>query len=97
MLSTNPARIFGLYPTKGSLMPGADADVTIYDPRGSDTLVSSDLHGLAGYTPFEGFALQGRVKMTLSRGQVVFEEGEFKGQPGHGRFIAGQPFSAQPQ
>jgi dihydropyrimidinase len=96
MLSTNPARIFGLYPAKGSLMPGADADVTIYDPRGSETLVASDLHGLAGYTPFEGFVLRGHVKMTLSRGQVVYEEGEFKGQPGHGRFVAGQPFSAHP-
>jgi dihydropyrimidinase len=96
MLSTNPARIFGLYPTKGSLMPGADADVAIYDPQGSETLVSSDLHGLAGYTPFEGYALRGRVKMTLSRGQVVYEDGEFKGQPGHGKFVAGQPFGAQP-
>jgi dihydropyrimidinase len=90
LLSTNPARIFGLYPTKGTLMPGADADVTIYDPNQKHTLTADALHGLAGYTPFEGWPLQGHVKLTISRGQVVYEDGEFKGQPGHGKFVAGQ-------
>lgn len=94
LLSTNPARIFGLYPAKGSLMPGADADVTLYDPNDSHTLTARDLRGLAGYTPFEGLALRGRVKMTFSRGRLVYENGEFKGKPGHGRFIAGRPFDA---
>jgi dihydropyrimidinase len=91
LLSTNPAQIFGLYPTKGTLLPGADADVTIYDPTGFDTINAHTLHGLAGYTPFDGFPLQGRVTMTLSRGHVVYEEGEFKGRAGHGRFVAAQP------
>jgi dihydropyrimidinase len=92
LLCANPARIFGLYPTKGNLLPGADADVTIYDPNGHHTLAAGDLHGLAGYTPFEGVALHGRVRTTLSRGRVVYENGSFKGQAGHGRFIAGRPF-----
>lgn len=96
LLSTNPARIFGLYPSKGTLMPGADADVTIYDPNEHYTLTPDHLHGLAGYTPFEGFSLQGCVKTTLSRGKVVYEEGEFKGQPGRGRFVAGHPFGFSP-
>jgi dihydropyrimidinase len=91
LLSTNPARIFGLYPTKGTLMPDADADVTLYNPNHSSTLTAADLHGLAGYTPFEGFPIQGRVKMTISRGQVIYEDNEFKGRPGRGKFIAGQP------
>ncbi len=95
MLSTNPARIFGLYPTKGTLMPGADADVVIYDPSDSYTLSDDDLHGLAGYTPFEGFPLHGRVRMTLSRGQIVYDDGEFKGGTGHGRFIARQPLNTR--
>jgi dihydropyrimidinase len=90
LLSTSPARIFGLYPVKGTLMPGADADVTIYDPQGDRNLTADDLHGLAGYTPYEGFSLKGRVKVTLSRGQVVYENGEFRGQSGHGKFIAGR-------
>ena len=91
LLSTNPARIFGLYPTKGALMPNADADVTLYDPGYRHTLSADELHGLARYTPFEGFTLQGRVNMTLSRGQVIYADGEFKGRPGRGKFVAGQP------
>jgi dihydropyrimidinase len=91
LLCANPARIFGLYPTKGTLVPGADADVTLYDPHPSYTLSADDLHGLAGYSPFEGLSIQGRVKATMSRGQVVYADGEFKGRPGHGKFVAGQP------
>lgn len=97
LLSTNPARVFGLYPRKGTLMPGADADVTIYHPDEPYTLSADELHGRAGYTPFEGFPLRGRVKMTLSRGQVVYESGEFKGRPGHGKFVSGRPFGARLQ
>ena len=93
LLSTNPARIFGLYPTKGTLLPGADADVTIYDPNSPGTLHADDLHGKAGYTPFEGFPLRGRVKTTISRGEVVFQAGQVQGLPGRGRFVAGRPFS----
>jgi dihydropyrimidinase len=92
LLSANPARIFGLYPTKGTLLPGADADVTVYDPRDSYTLTADDLHGLAGYTPFGGFPLQGRVKTTISRGHVIYRDGEFMGRQGHGQFVAGGPF-----
>jgi dihydropyrimidinase len=94
LLSTNPAKIFGLFPQKGTLVPGADADVTIYDVNDQYTLTDDDLHGLAGYTPFDGFPLKGRVKMTLSRGKVVFKDGEFKGRPGHGRFVPGRPFGS---
>jgi dihydropyrimidinase len=93
LLATNPARIFGLFPAKGSLMPGSDADVVIYDPTSGSTLSDYDLHGLSGYTPFDGFPLRGQVKMTLSRGSVVYEEGEFKGRTGYGRFVSRQPFS----
>jgi dihydropyrimidinase len=93
MLSTNPARLFGLYPTKGALLPGADADVTIYDPGVSSTLTADDLHGVASYTPYEGFPVLGRVKTTLSRGEIVFHDGEIMASPGRGRFIAGRPLS----
>ena len=93
LLSTNPARLFGLYPTKGTLLPGADADVTIYDPSVTSTLTADDLHGLAGYTPFEGFPVQGRVKTTVSRGEVIFHDGQVRESPGRGRFVAGKPFS----
>jgi dihydropyrimidinase len=91
LLSANPARIFGLYPTKGALTPGADADVTMYDPGHSHTLSADDLHGLAGYSPFEGWPIQGRVRLTMSRGDIIYADGEFQGQPGRGKFVAGEP------
>jgi dihydropyrimidinase len=75
-------------------MPGSDADITIYDPRGQRTLVDDDLHGVAGYTPYAGFQLAGHVRMTLSRGRVVYEEGVFKGEAGYGAFVSRRPFQA---
>jgi len=95
LVSTQPARIFGLYPRKGSLAPRADADVVIYDPQGEGTLQASRLHNIAGYTPYEGMRVQGHVKMTIARGQIVLEDGEFKGTPGRGRFIASEPFDPE--
>ncbi len=92
LCSTNAARIFGLYPRKGVLAPGSDADVTIYDPRGESTLDVTQLHTIGGYTPYAGWRIQGRVKATLSRGRLVYQEGQFIGAPGHGRFIPGAPF-----
>jgi dihydropyrimidinase len=92
LLCTNPARIYGLYPRKGTLNPGSDADITIYDPRGQRTLVDDDLHGVAGYTPYAGFQLAGQVRMTLSRGRVVYEDGVFKGEAAHGAFVSRRPF-----
>ena len=92
LVSTNSARIFGLYPRKGILAPRADADVVVFDPRGESTIQADKLHNVAGYTPYEGMRVQGSIKMVISRGQIVYEDGEFKGTPGRGRFVAGEPF-----
>lgn len=93
MLSTNPARVFGLYPRKGALQVGADADVVIYDPTGEHQLQDEELHGSEGcYTPYAGQTIYGRVRATFSRGRVVYQDGEFLGEPGHGRFVPGRPF-----
>jgi dihydropyrimidinase len=92
LVAANPARIFGLYPRKGILAPRADADVVIFDPTGSGTIQAGRLHNISGYTPYEGWRVQGSVKTTIARGQIVYEEGEFKGKPGRGRFVAGEPF-----
>ncbi len=94
LVAINPARIFGLYPRKGILAPGADADIVVFDPRGETIIQASQLHNIAGYTPYEGMRVQGTLKMTIARGQIVYEEGEFKGTPGRGRFVAGEPFDA---
>jgi len=93
VLSTNPARIFGVYPRKGALKVGSDADVVLYDPRGEHPLSDEDLHGAEGsYTPWAGMVIHGRVAMTIARGRVVWEKGVFKGRAGDGRFVPGQPF-----
>jgi len=95
LASANPARIFGLYPRKGILAPRADADLVVFDPRGESTLQADKMHNIASYTPYEEMRVQGCVKMTIARGQIVFEEGEFKGTPGRGRFVAGEPFDPE--
>jgi len=87
LLSANPARIWGLWPRKGALLPGFDADVVIYDPAPEGRVAVENLHQLAGYTPYEGMRVQGRVKATISRGSIVYREGQFVGREGRGRFV----------
>ena len=91
MLSENPARLFGLYPRKGAILPGSDADLVIYDPMPRGTVRHQDLHYLAGYSPYEGMPLRGRVRTVISRGEVIVEDGAFVGAVGRGRFVPGGP------
>ena len=84
---TNPARIFNLYPRKGTLEPGADADLVIFDPQLNFTISQSVLHQKVDYTPYEGFKLQGYPVLTMTRGVVVFENRKFTGHKGFGRFL----------
>jgi dihydropyrimidinase len=84
---TNPARIFNLYPQKGTLAAGADADLVVFDPQRHLVLTHSLLHQDVDYTPYEGFPLQGYPVLTLTRGKVVFEKGQFTGLKGSGRFL----------
>ncbi|MBN1287260.1 MAG: dihydropyrimidinase [Anaerolineae bacterium] len=86
MLSANPARIFGLYPQKGAILPGADADLVIYDPAAAGTVRASALHYIAQYNPYEGMPVRGAVRATISRGKVIFQAGEDDCTPGHGRY-----------
>ena len=85
---TNPARLFGLYPRKGTLEPGADADVVLFDPDKQVTLTESILHENVDYTPYEGFELHGYPVMTILRGRVIVENNEFFGAPGEGRYLS---------
>nr|MBI2905397.1 dihydropyrimidinase [Chloroflexota bacterium] len=85
---TAPARIFGLYPRKGTLAPGADADIVIFDPDREVTLSRAVLHERTDYTPYEGLALRGYPVMTVARGRVLVEDGKFVGAKGRGRFLA---------
>ncbi len=92
LMSARPARLFGLYPRKGALLPGSDADIVLYDPRGTTRIRAADLHGVAGYTPYEGMEVDGHVRLTMVRGRVVVEEGELRAEPGWGVFVPGRPF-----
>ena len=88
VLAENPARVFGLYPRKGVIRIGADADLLIIDPDYEGTLRASDLHGNAGVTLYEGWKVQGRPWMTLLRGQVVLNQGKVEQKPGYGQYLA---------
>ncbi|RME39025.1 MAG: dihydropyrimidinase, partial [Thermoflexia bacterium] len=87
LLSANPARIWGLWPRKGALLPGSDADIVVYDPQPEGVLRAENLHHLAGYTPYEGMSVRGQVRMVFVRGRLVYREGQFVGQKGWGKFI----------
>lgn len=89
VLSENPARIFGLYPRKGAIRIGADADLTIWDPAPEWTIEKTKHLGIAGFTPYEGWQVRGRPYMTLVRGQVMLNpQGELEQKPGYGRYLA---------
>ena len=94
LLSANPARIFGLWPRKGRLEPGADADIVLFDPAVEGVLKDDELHGAAGFSPYAGLRLKGRVRTTISRGQVVYDRGRVIGDPAWGRFLERLPFDA---
>jgi dihydropyrimidinase len=85
--STTPARLFGMYPHKGVIAPGADADIVLYDPAGKSSLGLAAQHMNMDYSAWEGFEIDGRVDTVLSRGSVVVSGGEFRGRAGHGRFV----------
>jgi dihydropyrimidinase len=86
LTSYNPARIFGLYPRKGNLSVGADADLVIIDPRKECIVRAETLHMNVDYSVYEGMNLQGVPTVTIARGEVIVQDGEFHGQPGRGRF-----------
>ena len=86
--STTPARMFGLYPRKGTIQPGSDADIVIYDPTATQTLSVDTHHMNVDYSAYEGMSITGRVRTVLSRGRVVIDDGEYHGAAGHGRFLS---------
>ena len=92
LMSAEPARLFGLYPNKGALLPGSDADIMIYDPLLRATIKTEDLHTIGGYNPYHGMQVQGQIRTVLSRGQVIVHDGHFAAEEGRGRFLKGMPF-----
>jgi dihydropyrimidinase len=85
--ATTPARMFGLYPKKGVLAPGSDADIVLYDPAATQTISAATHHMNVDYSAYEGTKVTGRVDTVLSRGKVVIEAGRYVGDKGHGRYL----------
>jgi dihydropyrimidinase len=80
--------MFGLYPRKGVIAPGADADIVVYDPTATQTLSAATHHMNVDYSAYEGMRINGAVAVTISRGQVVVADGQFRGSAGHGSFLS---------
>jgi dihydropyrimidinase len=87
LTSTNAAKLYGLYPRKGAIAVGSDADLVIWDTDIERTIRNDELHHAADYTPYEGREVRAWPARTLSRGVTVWFDGQFRGQPGHGQFL----------
>ena len=94
LIATAPARMFGLHPKKGTLSPGADADVVVFDPAKRRVLSASTHHMRVDYSCYEGREVMGAPEVVLQRGRVLVEHGEFHGKPGDGKFLARSAFSS---
>ena len=87
LVSTNPARIMGLYPRKGTLAVGSDADIVIFDPKKEIRIDHSTLATNCDWSPYQGFKVRGFPEYTILRGNVIVEKGSFCGEKGMGHFL----------
>ncbi|HEY7562014.1 MAG TPA: amidohydrolase family protein, partial [Gaiellaceae bacterium] len=98
LLATNPAKFFGLYPRKGRIAVGSDADVVVFDPDRRVTISAERSHSRVDYNLYEGTEVTGAPETVLVRGKVIVDGGELVGQPGDGRFVKrarfGEPLTA---
>jgi dihydropyrimidinase len=92
LVATNPARLMGLYPRKGTIAVGSDADIVVFDPSKPTTISASTHHSRVDYSLYEGREVTGVPVTVLLRGKPVIDEGQLVGQPGDGRFLKRAPF-----
>ena len=93
VVSTNPAKLFGIYPQKGCIAAGSDADLVVIDPKIRKKITKGELHENTDYTPFENIEIIGCPVMTISRGEIIVKDNKFIGQKGRGKFLKRKPFS----
>ena len=93
VVSTNPAKLFGIYPQKGCIAAGSDADLVVIDPKIRKKITKGELHENTDYTPFEKIEIIGCPVMTISRGEIIVKDNKFIGQKGRGKFLKRKPFS----
>ncbi|QYU68089.1 amidohydrolase family protein [Leptolyngbya sp. 15MV] len=92
LTATNPARIMGLYPRKGVILPGSDADIVLWDPAKRVTLTNALMQHAIDYTPYEGMEVTGWPVCTIRRGEVVMRDGTVQAEPGTGRYLPRAPY-----
>lgn len=83
----NPAKIYGLYPKKGTILPGSDADLVLLNPKKNTLITIENRHSAVDYTPYEGFSLEGSIERVFLRGKMIVEHNHFIGTKGQGRFL----------
>ena len=88
VLSENPAKLYGLFPRKGILQPGSDADIVVYDPSGGHVIRAEDCVSAAGYSPYEGFATDGGIRQVWLRGRLAVESGNVLFSEPEGKYMA---------
>ncbi len=93
LVSTMPAKLFGLFPRKGTIAPGSDADLLIFDPEKTLTISAENQHQRVDYNPYEGMHVQGVPNTVLLRGKVIVEDGQYVGGKGGGQFLRRKTFS----
>jgi dihydropyrimidinase len=90
-MSTGPARLHGLYPRKGTIAVGSDADIVLLDPNRRETIAEAKMHSRTGYEPCEGMEVTGWPVATFSRGELIAKDGQVLGKPGRGQLLKRQP------
>ena len=95
LLATNPAKLFGLYPRKGTLAVGSDADIVVFDPEKRVTISAATHHSRVDYNLYEGTEVAGSPEIVLLRGNVLVEDGELVASPGIGRYVARAKFGEE--
>jgi dihydropyrimidinase len=95
LLSTNPAKLFGLYPRKGTIAVGSDADIVVFDPEKKVTISATTHHSKSDYNLFEGTEVTGSPEVVLLRGNVLVENGELVAAPGVGQFVRRAKFGEE--
>ena len=93
LVSTNPARLFGLYPRKGTIAIGSDADLVVWDPSASKTISAKRQLSRIDYNVFEGFVCTGAPVVTISRGKLAWRTGDLRATRGDGRYVERPAFS----